>query len=516
MRRGLFVPLLSACLFACGPLIPATIEYVDHSPLEPRLGEITTLRFRASDSRGKGQAGVEVRFSLQSPLPGVTLTPEVATTDRDGMVQAQLLATARVSSVVVLAQSGERSASSPSVGFAGAAPNARQFTFQCGPVAGPASGGIHALGAYDETRHLIAGVKVDCTAHVGDRNGDGVPNAVVSFLAEAGTIGPSETSLADVAGNATVLYKTSYPLPKDVDPGTFAWNTNAPDDTHTGELLAPLWMHPFDWKRNPIRDYNPSVPPDLREPSRYDPVRSATTGTCTTGPLCNNPRDNLVALLAVTSGEEGFTDLNDNGVWDQGEPFDDLTEPFVDSNDNGTWDSDERWVDTDGDGVWDGKNGQYDSNTLIWVQERILWTGIPHERDINDPNAPVWRMVTPPPAIGHLGYAPIAFLISDPWFNTMAQNGTQDGCSVADTAAKPVVLASPKAIGWQGLRLTYPPFVLAETDLVDAHDPLKNPPDPAYPAPLGFALSVVCRYTSSPIAGYTLQFATPGIVGSVQ
>lgn len=515
MRSRFLFPPAVVLLLACGSITPATIEYVDHSPSEPRLGEITTLRFRAMDSRGQPLAGVTMEFSLQSQLPGVTLDPTSASTDKQGIAQVQLLAAARVSSVVVIARAGDRIAVAPPIGFAGAGPSVRQFTFQCGPVAGPASGGIHAIGAYDETRHLIAGVKLNCTAHVGDRNGDGVPNAVVSFLTEAGTIGPSETSETDVIGDATVLYKTSLPFPKDVDPGVFSF-TPPNDTTHTGQLLVPLWMHPFDWKRNPITDY--SLPPDRNEPRRLDPVRSTTTGPCppTFGPLCNNPRDNLVTMVAVTSGEEAFTDLNNNGRWDDNEPYEDLTEPFVDSNDNGTWDSDERWVDTNGDGLWNGKNGKYDGNTLIWVQERILWTGIPHPRDVADPISPVFRQLTPSPNVPHFGSAPVSFLISDPWFNTMAQNGDNDGCGVADSGAKSVVLPNPKAIGWQGVRLTYPAYVLGDLALVDAHDPLKTPPEPPYSSPIGFVQEVVCQFTSSPISGYVLSFATPGITGTVQ
>jgi hypothetical protein len=54
MRLGLAacVAVVSGVLAACQPPVPATLEFVDQSPLQPRLGEITTLRFRAIDSRG--------------------------------------------------------------------------------------------------------------------------------------------------------------------------------------------------------------------------------------------------------------------------------------------------------------------------------------------------------------------------------------------------------------------------------------------------------------------------------
>jgi hypothetical protein len=172
-------------------------------------------------------------------------------------------------------------------------------------------------------------------------------------------------------------------------------------------------------------------------------------------------------------------------------------------------------VDTNGDGSWNGKNGQYDGNTLIWVQERILWTGIPHPRDLADANSPVFRQLSAPPNIAHFGYAPVSFLVADPWFNTMAQNGGSDGCRIAEGEAKKIVLAHPNVFGWQGVRLTYPSYMLSDAVLVDAHDPLKTPPDPPYSPSVGFVIEVACQFTSSPIQGYTLVFSTPGITGTV-
>ncbi|HVE86008.1 MAG TPA: hypothetical protein VND93_24295, partial [Myxococcales bacterium] len=349
--------LLLASL-GCGNLTPASLVFVDTVPEQPRIGDITTVRFRAIDSTGQPMAGAVVDFTIPDVgnTGGVTLNPIQAVSNRgDGVASTQITASGRrTASVVVQAKSGTLTAVSPSITFAGgSAPSGRQFTFQCGSVAGLASGGVHAIGAYDATRYLIAGVKLQCYAHVADRSGDGIPDALVSFITEAGTIGASGISLSDVVGDAAVLYKTTYPLPKDVAPGTFTFNTSTASD-NTGALIAPLWMHPFEWSSNPIQDLLLSRTPDQREPRRTDPIHPTVT---------LNPRDNLVAMIAVTSGEEGFTDVNNNGQWDSGEPFDDLTEPFVDSNDNGTWDTDERWIDTNGNGRWDGKNNTWDGNT---------------------------------------------------------------------------------------------------------------------------------------------------------
>ena len=514
MRLGLIsCVVLASAWVACSPPPPATLEFVDQSPENPRLGEITTLRFRAIDSRGNPQAGSPIHFALQSPVPGVSLTPEDAVTDvGNGVASTQLVASGRVASVVVVASSDDKVALSPAVTFAGASANARLFTFQCGKFSGDGSGGLHAIGAYDETRYLIAGVKVRCTAHVGDRNGDGVVGAQVSFLTEAGTVGPTSTSVTNVVGNAEILYKTSYPLPVPTEPGTFTWNP--PNDVmHTGDYLAPLWMHPFYWVQNPIRDYGTVINPqvDRPEPVRDDPIRPNQR---------NNPRDNLVAMIAVTTGEEGFNDKNNDGQFQEGEfdPKYDLTEPFVDNNDNGTWDDGELYVDANGNGKWDGKDGKYNPSTLIWVQERILWTGWPHPLDRDDTplnRTPIVRQLKPPPTnpvlnLPHFGFDSAVFLLSDPWFNRIAQNAEGDGCSGGNIG--PVVVDNlPK-----GVAFTYPSLSVEAYSIRDQHDPAGNPPPPPYTAPgIRFEVNANCRYTASQESGHTVLVNAPNITGFV-
>jgi hypothetical protein len=485
------------------------LEFVDQSPAQPRLGEITTLRFRAIDSRGLPQAGVQISFEIQPPVPGVELNPTVAATDvSNGVASTQVVAKGgRVSSVVVTARVGDKSAVSPAVTFAGSNSTSRQFTFQCGSLSGVGSGGVHAINAYDNTRHLIAGVKLDCIAHVADRNGDGIAGAQVSFLTEAGTIGPSSVSVTDVVGNAKVLYKTSLPLPDDVTPGTFTWNP-LNDLTHTGEYIVPLWMHPYEWVEDPIKNYGADG--TGAEPRRQDPIRKDAKG----GYLTNNPRDNLVSMIAVTSGEEAFDDRNNNGAWDEGEPFVDLTEPFVDNNDNGTWDAGERYVDANGNGRWDGKNGTFDAVTLIWVQERILWTGVPSADDrATTPRnpRPVLGVLAPPVgAVNHLdkfGQLLAEFIVADPWFNSIARNGDDDGCEAG--AVGPVVVN--KLSG--GRALTYPPYTAVRYVIKDQRDPT-NTTAPDYTAgAIKWSVTARCTFTASPLEGYAIPVEAPPVAG---
>jgi hypothetical protein len=508
-------------LSACGAIVPSSIEFVDVSPPQPRIGDIATVRFRALDDRGQPMAGAELQFSIpeNTGAGGVRLHPASALTGRgDGMATTTLTTTGpRPASVSVQARVGtELSAISPSITFSGTnAPNGRELTFQCGSISGAASGGVHAIGAYDSTRHLIAGVKLECHAHVADRNGAGIPNALVSFLTEAGTVEASGLSMSDVIGNAKMLHKTAYPLPKDVTPVQWQFtNPAAGTSTNTGIQRAPMWMHPFLWTADPIQSFTLTVPPDMREPRRADPLRQGFT---------NNPRDNLVTLIAVTAGEEGFVDSDNNGVQNGNEPFDDLTEPFVDSDDNGTWDPDERWIDTDGDGVWDGKDGRWNPSTLIWTQERIIWTGVPHPWDISPPPyvtaPPTFRQVSPPGPAGSYTiqhYDPptdFTVIIADPWFNALAQNGDTDGCEIPNIEGKKLINVNPTSFS-RGVRFTYPPYTIISTVMTDAHDITKQPPDPAFPSAEDFNVPVSCLFTASPFTGHqvVLPFAITGRV----
>ncbi len=535
MRMRLLVVLAVGVLSACGSTGPAVMEFVEVLPAQPKIGDVATVRFRLLDSRGIPLAGSNVTFKFQSESNGVTISPTTAVSIRgSGYAETQIVATNRVNSVIVVATSGDKQVVTPPITFAGTVPNGRQLTFQCGPLAGKGSGGRHAIGAYDPTRHLIAGSAIDCTAHVADRNGDGVTEALVSFLTEAGAIGPSEISKSNLVGDATVLYKTSLPLPQDVTPDQFTWVPKGilhNDPIQTGEFLAPLWMHPFNWIEDPLllaRSGNPTAY-NLKEPRRPDPIRRKPDGL---GPFENNPRDNLVSMIAVTSGEEGFTDTNNNAQYDEGEDYDDLTEPFVDNNDNGTWDSNERFIDINGDRKWNGANGKWDANTLIWRQERLLWTGAPALEDTlpNVPGVvghrPTYSKADPAtvnlvcPGSGSFCAAAgppttVTAFIADPWFNSIAQNGDSDNCEIEVGDKSPIKAAATTG---SGLAFTYPAGHLLGFVVKDARDPLAPPADqaPRRTPAISFSANIVCTYTSAPSDNYILKVSAGSITGTIE
>lgn len=548
MRLRLFLSMLVVSVVStCGSSGgPATMEFLELKPAQPRIGDVVTVRFKLTDSRGMPLAGQEVRFELQTNNEAVTLNPQVATSLKgSGIAETYIQVNGRVTSLVVVATSGDKTVTSPAISVAGSVANGRQFTFQCGAVAGSASGGIHAIGAYDLNRVLIAGVKVDCTAHVADRNGDGVANALVSFMNEAGAIGPTQISMTDVVGNATILHKTSEPLPIDVPPGTFTWAPTR-DAAHIGQLLAPMWMEPYAWVSDPLVSPHVAIPASTgdtrQEPSRPDPIRRNATGQ-----LINNPRDNLVTMIAITSGEEGFSDDNNNGKYDDGEAFEDLPEPFVDNNDNGTWDDGERFIDADNNKEWSGANGKWDESTLIWAQERILWTGFPHPTYDSATVPPLVSRYDPPPGVGVRLLCPeprflggpnppcfqatlpdggpevyARFLVSDPWFNTIAQNGEGDGCAVVGVPDAIKTRLPPDDTAWVGIRDNYPMARHLGMLVRDARDPNATiledggSPVPKRENPVDWVAGLECTYTNSPKEGRKTTWPIGIVSGTIE
>ena len=360
----------------------------------------------------------------------------------------------------------------------------------------------HGVRAFDASRTLIPGVKLRCTAHAADRTGAPVDGANVVFLTEAGRVTSSGVTAVGVVDG---VLETSTPLPKDTDPEVFSW-TPVTDVLHTGELLVPTWMVPDRWSENPpATSASGQLAFTLREPRRPDPIRFKPDGS---GRYRNNPRDNLVTLIAVLDGEEGFTDSNGNGTFDVGESFIDLTEPFVDSNDNGTWDADEQFIDVNGNRQWDGRNGAWDAHTKLWVMERVLWTGVPAQQDLLPVVAGVVghrpsvafessSVALTCPGVGttctQAQPTTAAVFVSDPWFNAITRLGATDDCQAAAANTLPVTVAT---VAGPGARALWPSGERIELQLSDRRDGTQSV-DRRSP-PLGFTVNFACHYTGQP------------------
>jgi hypothetical protein len=185
-----------------------------------------------------------------------------------------------------------------------------------------------------------------CTASVVDINQQGVANAAVQFLTEAGAIesnvslpGQHPTMITDSSGEAVVSFHVSAPYPLDV---------------------------PYD----PIMDQ------DI-EPAGTNTW--ADTGqqrwwTDSTGHTYN-PRDGWVTIIAATAGKPagGASTL--------------IPDPFVDSTESGYWDGGEPFIDVGCKGVYQPVQTP-DSNgyVRIWTSTTVVWTDLPYPSNGDPPD----------------------------------------------------------------------------------------------------------------------------------
>lgn len=65
-----------------------------------------------------------------------------------------------------------------------------------------------------------------------------------------------------------------------------------------------------------------------------------------------------VTIMATATGEESFSDLNGNGIRDNGEPFDDIPEIYRDDNEDNSQ-AGEEFFDFNNSGSWDDADGEF-------------------------------------------------------------------------------------------------------------------------------------------------------------
>ncbi len=295
------------------------LEWVSSDPTKlgvrgSGVNESAEITFKVMDNNRQAFPNVLVRFSASSNT--VTLDQTQATTNDEGLVVARVNSGAIATSVTVTATvdgggADPLEASSPALVIVGAKPSAKNFTFYCE--------------RFNVGGFILVDVYSDCTVLLADRNSNKIGFATaVYFSSEAGQIdGTAETEVDGVdMGSTTVTIRTSNRTPKDVSP-----------------LIDPA------------------------EPFVVD------------GNYTHNPRDGLLTIVAATTGEEEFTDMNGNGRYDDGEPFVDLGEPFIDEDDDGIRGPTEPFTDSNNNQAYDGPNGVWDGDTDIWTQTRMVWTG---------------------------------------------------------------------------------------------------------------------------------------------
>jgi hypothetical protein len=329
--------------------------------------ESGTIQFRVLDNNSQPfPEKQEVNFTLSSSPGGVSLIAYKGFTDLDGKVSTVIISGTVATTVTVTARATMGSTTVTGVTdvipIIGAKPSAKYI--QLGAPMDLGKTKVMQAVNFDEQ---TVGVEYIFTAYLGDRYSNFVDRpTTIHFRSEGGTITPQVIS-ADSKGDARI--RKISPPPLDV---------------------APLAGEP----------------------------------NYTSGGHTYNPRDGLVTVITVTTGEEEFDDNNGDGdftrsdyfrdqdgnstltagddvcksvninpdtgecsAWvayngsnfSKSEPFVDLPEPYVDLDDDWTCDPGEPFFDTNldgycGDAGGNTGNNEWDSNTNIWAEGYQTWT----------------------------------------------------------------------------------------------------------------------------------------------
>ena len=219
----------------------------------------------------------------------------------------------------------------------GAVPSRSGMTLACDDVN---LGALRYAQGTSIVKPEVGNLCTNCALTLRDRSGNSIGfKYTVTFAAEVGTFpGGAQVENCNLSGEVNITWCADSNMPLDVEP----------------LYEEPYWM---------------DGPDDL------------------------NPRDGLVTIIAYVNGEEEFLDDNENGSWDEGEVFWDLSEPFIDADDNNEYNGDlehERHIDVEYTGhvagEFDLPNLEWDDDSFIWVQSRILLTGSPEFADYDDGN----------------------------------------------------------------------------------------------------------------------------------
>ncbi|MBN2646287.1 MAG: Ig-like domain-containing protein [Thiotrichales bacterium] len=152
--------------------------------------------------------------------------------------------------------------------------------------------------------------------------------------------------------------------------------TFAPEAFKVDGVAVPITIRLADRNNNPVPDG--TVVNFTTEGGRIGTTESdgscvTEDSTCTVTWTSQNPRpaDHRVQIIAYAIGHESFYDRNADGVFNDGDVFDDLTEVYRDDDESGHFDPavtetfsvdfarDERYIDYNSDGVFNREDGLF-------------------------------------------------------------------------------------------------------------------------------------------------------------
>lgn len=243
---------------------------------DPVLPKLTTVSFTVLDQTNNPIEGKTVNFSLTNNTGGVNLAVDSAVTDESGVARAIVQSGSAHTTVSVrattMANDGVTVIGTSSQPISVTTGIADQDSFAiAAEITNPAS--------YD-----VQGVEVEITAVVGDQFQNPVAdNTIVTFTAESGSF--VEASCLTEGGRCSVTWYSGAYRPGQEN----------------------------DFENSARQLYN-----------EHDPRR-----------VNNNVAETvfgMTTILAYTQGSAGFTDTNNNGVYDVGEPYEEFAEAVRDDD----------------------------------------------------------------------------------------------------------------------------------------------------------------------------------------
>ncbi|HUO81514.1 MAG TPA: hypothetical protein VM616_01505, partial [Gammaproteobacteria bacterium] len=180
-------------------------------------------------------------------------------------------------------------------------------------------------------------------------------NGQVQTVVQAGTVATTVRVTARVTGSSPSIATQSDQLTittgvPDFDSTSLSVETLNPEAFDIDGTTVPVTIRLSDRFNNPVPDGTAIT--FQTEGGQIGGQCTAIEGTCSVNWVSQDPRpdDGRSSLLATAIGEESFTDINGNGVFDNAETLadvDDIPEPWRDDNENGTREVDEPFVDFD-------------------------------------------------------------------------------------------------------------------------------------------------------------------------
>ena len=300
-----------------------SVEFVSATPASITLqgtggagrSETSVVVFRVVDVQGDPVPGQDVTFALNTTVGGITLDPAAATSDNSGLVQTTVQAGTIATSVRVTA--------SVSSGGNIYASQSDQLVITTGIPD-------------DDSMDIVAsvlnpegwdpsGTQVSISAFLADRFNNPVPDGTaITFTTEGGSI---DSSCTTTGGSCNVIWTSQEPRPC----GETLGAPQVEVDTAAGPNVCVL---------TPAGSVNPFEP---------------QTGFAPLG----QPYGGRATILATAVGEESFSDVNGNGVFDEGDLYNDLPEAWVDSNEDNVRDNNEPYLDFNSTGMYDPADGQF-------------------------------------------------------------------------------------------------------------------------------------------------------------